>query len=515
MPPEAMCSRGYGEAVAQLNMLQSNAVIDQPLITVINQPVRERQSQTPLVYPRMAGYLKSAGIEQEHLTSLRAIHVSGTKGKGSTCAFVDSILRSYGYKTGFYSSPHLVEVRERIRIGGKPISKDLFAKHFWETFDLLRDHEKNTGVEVPAYFAFLTVMALRLFVLEGVHVSVIEVGLGGQYDSTNIVDQPCAVGITSLALDHVRSLGDTIEKIAWHKAGIMKFRVPAFTVNQPPAAMEVLQERSAERKCNLYTVPSLHLYDTGGGIVNLGIGGKVQLENASLAVQMAHYWIKKYDSAKFAKVDCGLVPEEAYAESYITPVRSFYLPEETINGLVSCRWPGRCQRLRVDNITYFLDGAHTLESMDECSQWFQGEMSKDNGTSKPLKVLVFHCMGDRNATALLSSLAEDNFDIAIFTPNLIQTRAFLSSDNSNFTVDSGKERMKCEAHLDIWRNLNSSREDRNGMKNHVVGCVADAVEDVKRLSSEDSSREVAVLVSGSIHLVGNMLSVIDPDLPFL
>lgn len=499
-----MCSsRGYEEAVAQLNRLQSNA-------SAIEEALKNRHTSAPLIYTRCTAYLHELGIEQKHLTALRVVHVSGTKGKGSTCAYTESILRSYGYKTGFYSSPHLVAVRERIRINGRPISKDLFAKHFWDTYDILSDFQRRSGEKVPMYFTFLTMMAFRVFVHEKVHVAVMEVGIGGEYDSTNVVDQPSVVGITSLGLDHTRLLGNTIEKIAWHKAGIMKYLVPAFTADQPAAAMEVLQKKAIERRCHLYTVPSLQLYDTRGQSVQLGIPGRVQLENASLAVQLAHFWIKKNDPYRFPEVEWGVTLRDdaltfAYGDASISLARPFILTPETIHGLVSCRWPGRCQLLNQGNVTYFLDGAHTIESMEECGRWYD---QCHQQSSTRLRVLLFHCTGDRNTEVLLACLKSLAFDAAIFTPTCTYLQPALSGDNSNMTLDRDRELEKCSIDEATFLRL-CERQTQT----YVVDCVANAVKKVKMIAEEQKSkqRKLSVLVTGSLHLVGNTISILDPE----
>lgn len=128
---------------------------------------------------------------------------------------VQLILRGFFVVT--CRSPHLIEVRERIRIDGRPVSKDLFCKHFWECWDML--HSSEGGM--PAYFRFLTLLAFKMFLAEKVDVAVVEVGLGGRYDATNVID-PAVCGITSLGLEHTDILGSTLSEIAFHKAGIFK-----------------------------------------------------------------------------------------------------------------------------------------------------------------------------------------------------------------------------------------------------------------------------------------------------
>ena len=184
-----------------------------------------------------AHFLLQSGISSNELDQLGVIHISGTKGKGSTCAFSESILRQRGLKTGLFTSPHLLSVTERIRINGDPISKAMFSDYFWEVYDkVVTAHPEQ---DLPVIFHFLTVLAYHIFVRENVDVAIIEgkdfsnelqalqritlaVGIGGRYDSTNLVRKPVVCGITTLDIDHTQILGETIEQIAWHKAGIMK-----------------------------------------------------------------------------------------------------------------------------------------------------------------------------------------------------------------------------------------------------------------------------------------------------
>lgn len=199
----------YQDAVRMLNTLQTNA-------SYLEQAKRQQgDPQTQL--EAMELYLARSGLQVEDLDRLNIIHVTGTKGKGSTCAFTERILRNYGLKTGFFSSPHLVQVRERIRINGQPISRELFTKHFWRLYQRLEETKDGSYVSMPAYFRFLTLMAFHVFLQEKVDLAVVEVGIGGAYDCTNIIRKPVVCGVSSLGVDHTSILGDTMEKIAWQK----------------------------------------------------------------------------------------------------------------------------------------------------------------------------------------------------------------------------------------------------------------------------------------------------------
>ncbi|KAK7487411.1 hypothetical protein BaRGS_00021373, partial [Batillaria attramentaria] len=176
------------DAIAQLNSLQSNA-----------ETIR-----------------KSCGMS----SGPRTAHPTD-EGLLDTCRTVESILRRCPEvgKVGFYSSPHLLDVCERIRINGQPIDEDMFSKYFWDVYDKLNRTQDDYSGDMPFYFSFMTVMSLYVFVREAVNVAILEVGIGGEYDSTNVVQRPVVCGVTSLDLDHTNLLGDTLDKIALAKGG--------------------------------------------------------------------------------------------------------------------------------------------------------------------------------------------------------------------------------------------------------------------------------------------------------
>ncbi|KRY30022.1 putative folylpolyglutamate synthase [Trichinella spiralis] len=314
-------------------------------------------------FENFAKCIPATGLEISKLDQLNVIHVSGTKGKGSVCAFVESILRSKGIRTGFFSSPHLVSVRERIRINNNPISEECFRDSFWTLYRkvALCKNENMEFKTVLRYFPFLTTLAFHIFFELKVDVAILEVGIGGTYDCTNIVKNPVVCAITRLDFDHTQLLGDTIEEIAWNKAGIMKKGIPTFTVPQCTEAMEVFEKRSKEIGCPLYAVNDFSNYQY---MTNLGIAGEHQKENANLAIHLARYWIMKMGYC------CSPILNMNNVKNFKAELFDAPLNEKEIMALESCRWPGRSQIIKKNGIEYYLDGAHTPLSIQCCAAWF-------------------------------------------------------------------------------------------------------------------------------------------------
>jgi folylpolyglutamate synthase/dihydrofolate synthase len=291
---------------------------------------------------------------------LNIVHVAGTKGKGSTCAYVDSILSQYRkshdipHKVGLFTSPHLIAVRERIRINSSPISADLFTKYFFEVWDRLEASPSDSAppFEKPVYFRYLTLMSYHVFLQERVDTAIYEVGMGGEYDSTNIVERPAVTGISTLGIDHTFNLGETVDKIAWHKAGIQKKGVPSFTVPQLPAAMEVVKRRAEERGVEAFTVVDI---DQRLESVKIRPDAAFQKGNASLAIALTETVLKKLDP-KF----------ETNPDS---------LPPEFVAGLEQVVWRGRCEKKVEEYVTWYLDGAHTADSIVVAAKWFGSEVA--------------------------------------------------------------------------------------------------------------------------------------------
>jgi len=539
-------TRSYEDTIRALNSLQTNAAV----LEQIRKEKGDRTMRNSI--PGMEKFLTRIGIEVNELDKLNVIHVSGTKGKGSTCAFSESILRHCGFKTGFYSSPHLVEVRERIRINGKPLDKEKFVKYFWQCMDKLEDTLVESDGAMPAYFRFLTLLSYHVFLQEKVDVAVVEVGIGGGHDCTNVIRNPVVSGIAMLGLEHTTILGGTIQQIAWHKTGIMKQGHPAVTIPQVDDAIPVFKEREKEIKAKLFMAPTLESYDSEMPVI--GLEGTHQHYNASLALQLCRFWLLEKTNFVKEKGFAHLLESVEHQESETVdeasgiPVASpFFIPQPFVKGLQLVKWPGRNQVIPRKNITFYVDGAHTVESLRACKEWFSARNNVDVKLPREdiFRVLVFNSTGGRDAHTLLRPISEIDFDFAVFCPNVVeQNNNEPTSDQTNFTVTRNQEIAWCTKNQQAWLSSKglgfpqtSSSIDTSS--SHVCGValemssdtavfpsISDAIrwlacgKDTLIEKARDGSPEippklamaehVQILVTGSLHLVGGVIKFLGP-----
>jgi len=265
--------------------------------------------------------------------SFRSIHVAGTNGKGSTCAMIDAGLRTADLRTGLFTSPHLIEPTERIVIDGMPVTPLQFER----AFDAVH---KVAGEPHPTYFETVTAMGFWLFREMGVETAVVETGLGGRLDATNILE-PVLTVITPIDFDHEAYLGGTIEAIAAEKAGILKAGVPAIFARQRPAAQSVLERRAAELEIPVtltgsFEVRDLHVTARGSEFSGLKcpLAGEHQVENAI--------------AAALALEALGVSPK----------------------GIENAVWPGRLEQVS-PNPDIILDGAHNPAGAHALARYLQ------------------------------------------------------------------------------------------------------------------------------------------------
>ena len=294
---------------------------------------------------------------------LNIIHVAGTKGKGGTCAYIECLLRAHGQRTGFptktglYTSPHLINTEERIRINSRPLDKDIFAKYASEVDGALQSSARNPE-DVPRYLQLLALISFHVFIKEGVDVAIYETHQGGEYDATNVIPRPVVTAITSIDEDHIHQLGPSLENIAWHKAGIFKIGVSAFSAAQQDTVATVLQNRAAEKRVPLEFVQIC--LDFPADVPQPK--PEVQLLNFSLARAVSNSFLQQKAPQNNAVLSC----------------------QDIIRGVQTFSWPGRFQSISDGNLMWFLDGAHNKISIEKCAQWFAQSSSEIKLCFSPL-----------------------------------------------------------------------------------------------------------------------------------
>lgn len=291
-----------------------------------------------------------------------SIIVAGTNGKGSTSAAINSILLASGYRTGFYTSPHLVDIRERWTIAGKPIDIELLE----ESIETLRRAADLIGI-APTYFEALTVIAFIAFQRAGCDVAVLEVGMGGRLDATNVV-RPLAAVITPIGLDHMEYLGNTLRKIAAEKAGVIHRGAIVLTSNDDPVVLEVL-ERRARKFGNAFHLVTDEVRD-------VPLAGDFQRRNMALAVRTARE---------------------------LQPLLPRISEKSISRGVATTRWRGRLERVRVGGKDVWIDGCHNVHAAQAIAPFI------DRNLRRP-RLLVFGIMQDKDVdgvTRLLMPLFDE------------------------------------------------------------------------------------------------------------
>lgn len=277
---------------------------------------------------------------------LKFIHIAGTNGKGSTAAMIAQVLRKAGYSTGMFISPYVTEWNERITVDGRPIPDSSFVRWAEHLCPLVEEMEREVGKPTP--FEFWTLIALVYFAREAVPWFVVwETGLGGRWDSTNVVFPLISV-ITNIGLDHIHLLGNTLSEIAEEKAGIIKPGVPVVSGAEDPEAIGVIEKRAKEKKSELYLLHrdfEVEILETGPG------GQRVRFRNVYRTLSDLKLPLEGEHQAKNAAV--ALMTLDLLRQFYAT-----VLEEEDIReGISATVWPGRLEKA-ADRPDIWLDGAH-------------------------------------------------------------------------------------------------------------------------------------------------------------
>jgi len=337
---------------------------------------------------RMHEFLGALGNPQHHFKS---VHIAGTNGKGSTSAFLESILRASGVRTGLYTSPHLVHVEERIKINGENIHRDEFMDYFIRVVPFVKSYQTT-------FFESLTGLAFLYFAEKQVEIAVLEVGLGGRLDATNVV-RPLLTLITSISYDHQHILGDTLEAIAREKAGIVKNGIPCLASNDDEAILDVLRQKCEELGSEFWplrdhaTITNKELSAFGGRFdldflgtriehLQVPLAGEHQVLNATLAVCAA------------------LKLEKDGAPISIQSIRT---------GLENARWPGRLQVVR-ENPRVLIDVAHNLQGISALVTALKTLHQFERA------IILFGVMKDKDYPMMLKILSTIADDLIVVAP---------------------------------------------------------------------------------------------------
>ena len=384
-------------------------------------------SATRLGLDRTRELLRRLGDPQK---GLKFVHVAGSNGKGSTCAMLDSILRSAGYRVGLYTSPHIQDFRERIQVNGEYISGQDLAdatQRVRAAADAMEDH--------PSQFELMTAVALLHFLRRECQIVVLEVGMGGELDSTNVIDPPEAAVITNLGLEHTEYLGDTIEKIAATKGGIIKPGCSAVCYDGDPKGVSVIREICRERKvplrvANFGEITPLSESFEGqrflwkGQEYRLALLGRYQLRNAATVLETVA-----------ALTDRGWnIPPSAVRQ-----------------GLDRAAWPARMEVMGTHPL-FLIDGGHN----PQCAEALAESLKRLLPGKKP--VFLLGVLGDKDYPRMLESVLPLAKEFICLTP--LSDRALPARELARcLTARGAKARFAEEVSAGLEQALDAAGED--------------------------------------------------------
>ena len=409
--------------------------------------------------------------------SFHYIHVAGTNGKGSVCAYMESCLRNLGFKTGLFTSPHLVRINERIRINHQEISDEDFCEAFYKVKHLV-DVQKEQGIPHPTFFELIYLMAMTAFQKAGIEYGVIETGLGGRMDLTNAVERPDITVITSIGLDHTAILGDTIEKIAGEKAGIIKAGVPLVYLDTKEEASGVIRAKawdvypeeaasvsSGAARGRIFPVKSAYMEN-------------IDVEPGKIAFSLDCPYFKKYDiilntSGIYQVENAGLAVTamEALKPSLMGTRSEADFRESIRRGISSMVWPGRMEAVGED---IYVDGAHNDDGIQEL-------VRSVNGIFQGKDIyLVFAVAEDKDYDRMIQDLCGLNG-----LKGVIVTE-----------IDNGRRR-------DFHEVMQHFSENWHGMVRGTYN-----VNEAIVLGREWKGKDAVLICTGSLYLVGHVKAIL-------
>ena len=394
--------------------------------------------------------LELLGNPQENL---KVVHVAGTNGKGSVCSFVANILKEEGYKVGLYTSPYLETFTERIRVNGENIPEDDVARIITLIKDKI-DIMVSEGYSSPTEFEIVTAMAFYYYNEQKMDYVVLEVGLGGRYDSTNVIKNPLVSVLVSISLDHIGVLGDTIGKIAYEKAGIIKENGTAIVYKQVKEAENVIREVCKEKNANY-----------------------IEVNFDNINIKKSDIYSQVYDcdimGEKFDDIEIKLIGDHQINNSvvalnvikYLRDNKNVKISNEAIRiGLLTTKWPGRIEKIK-ENPMFIIDGAHNEDG------------------AKSLAKALDKNFPNKKLTMLIGMLADKDIDsvLEILMPKF--DKVITTTPNNDRAISSEELKKKISKYID-----------------NVISI--DNIEDAVNYTLNNSKEDDVIISAGSLYMIG-------------
>lgn len=395
---------------------------------------------------------------------VKMIHIAGTNGKGSTTAMVSRVLMEAGYKVGTYISPYIEEFEERIQINNENIPKDDLVHIITEVSKAI-DEVIALGYQNPTQFEIITCAAFLYYHMKKVDYAVIEVGLGGRLDSTNVITPILSI-ITSISLDHVAILGDTLDKIAFEKAGIIKEGIPTVLFPQQPEAELAIEKVATEKKSLLIKVDNdkARFIDSYEVEVN---GEKKVIQKVEIKTLRENY---NLELALLGKHQIFNATVAVHACEKLIDLGVKISKENIANGMKTVKWPGRLEIMKTDP-RVVIDGAHNIDGISKLTESIDMYFKYDN------LILILGILADKQVREMIETIVPKASRVIAVTPN--SERAELAED------------LKAE------------------IENLGVAC--EAVEDYRKAYEKAlryCTEKDLLLISGSLYMIGDMRKII-------
>ena len=385
---------------------------------------------------------------------LKFIHIAGTNGKGSTLAFISSVLTCSGYRVGRYISPTIRDYRERFQINSKMISQSMFSE-ILEEVKTVCDKMENEGLSYPTAFEIETAIAFLYFLKKNCDIVVLECGMGGKDDATNVINTTVLSIITPISMDHMQFLGDSLEKIAMNKCGIIKSDIPVVSGIQQKQAYDVIKKRCKDKNCDLYTLDKESITDIKYSLVKQSF----KLDKTKYEIKLIGVW--QIENAALSIKALNVLRDAGYKK----------ITDESIRkGLLSAEWPARFQVVSKKPLL-IIDGAHNEDAALRLKE------SIDIYLNGKDKIFIMGMFRDKAVESVVSTLVSDAK--MIFTCQ---------------TPDNPRALRPVEL-----------AEAVRGYNRNVTCC--DSVEEALEFASSTADENTVIIATGSLSYLGRILDI--------